>query len=249
LVSVRNPLIRARKLDLKQSLVAKLNVRDQRAHEKIWFSPRGINRNETIAAPLRNGLERRGETKMNHWPAQREVDAHWKRADRVRSGNNQWVTRYSPYFTHALTLTFDETHLWNLQASPKTKLFTKDAVLEFRRKSFRHFGIRLNRLLFGNARSRGGEKLLLVGCLEGLGAGQKPHYHCGLGVPSTRFDVLEDRVKTAWANSRYSGTEVVLTPTYSDGWADYMTKKACFPDRPNVQWECVRIPASLKAHC
>lgn len=160
------------------------------------------------------------------------------------------MNRFHPHFTHALTLTFDERHIWRFENDLRNPTIpTAEQMLAKRKQSFRHFGQRLSRLLFGNACQRSGEKLLIIGCLEGLRAGERPHYHCSLGVPKDRFPVLGAMVSLAWSHTHFAGIEPTLKPYYSNDWISYSTKNARYVDRECIDWDNVRIPASLLAHC
>lgn len=187
---------------------------------------------------------------MHSESIQDEIAAHWKSIDRFRQAQQAWVDRYAQHFTHALTLTYDERHIMRLENSRKSRgVLSAEDVLSLRRKSFGLFGKYLSSSLFGNSFSRSGEKLLLIGCLEGLRAGEHPHYHCVLGVPKDRFDALEHKVTNAWKQVPFSGKEVKLVPLYSNGWTSYSLKNARYIDRENIDWDNVRIPASLQALC
>lgn len=179
-----------------------------------------------------------------------ELREHRLAVDRLRSALDDWVGKFSPYITHALTLTYDESRLWRIQRlvdSPR--LISNAEVLDFRKRSFRCFGQRLNRSLFGNAANRYGERMLLIGCLEGFRKGEHPHYHCFLGVPADRFEGLEDKIRSAWRKVPFAGHQIKVKPYYSAGWVGYSLKNAVFVDRDNIDWDNVRIPASLIALC
>lgn len=187
---------------------------------------------------------------MQNGNIQDEVNAHWKSVDRFRQSQQDWIDRYAQHFTHALTLTFDERHIMRLENSRKNQgVLSSEHVLSLRRKSFGLFGKYLSSSLFGNSCARYGERLLLIGCLEGLRAGEHPHYHCVLGVPKDRFDALQHKVTHAWKKAPFSGKEERLVPLYSNGWTSYSLKNARYIDRANIDWDNVRIPASLQAHC
>lgn len=190
------------------------------------------------------------ENKLNIQTTTAITNAKWQSADRLREAQQDWMNSFAPHFTHALTLTFDEKHLWRFEAKVnRTRPLDTTELLALRNKSFRYFGIRLSRLLFGNACTRSGEKLLLIGCLEGLRAGERPHYHCALGVPRNRFGVLEQKVRRAWDASPFSGKEICLKDYYSSNWPSYALKNARYLDRESIDWDNARIPASLLAHC
>jgi hypothetical protein len=187
---------------------------------------------------------------MHNESIQNEIAAHWKSVDRFRQAQQEWIDRYAQHFTHALTLTYDERHIMRLENSRNNqRVLSAEHVLSLRRKSFGLFGKYLSRSLFGNSCARSGEKLLLIGCLEGLRAGEHPHYHCALGVPLSRFEALEQKVRHAWKETPFSGTEIRLEKYYSDNWTSYALKNARYSDRASIDWENARIPASLQAHC
>ncbi len=170
--------------------------------------------------------------------------------DWYRQQNMNWLCRFAPHYTHALTLTYNEKKIWRFENKvSNTRLLQKDEMLCLRKQSFRYFGKRLACSLFGNSSIRHGEKLLLIGCIEGLRLGERPHYHCMLGVPENRFEVLESKVMEAWENVPFGGVVRHFERYYGNDWSGYSTKNARFVDRECIDWDNIRIPASLLAHC
>lgn len=179
-----------------------------------------------------------------------EMAKHNTQMDWCRQQNTDWLRRFAPHFTHALTLTFNEKKIWRFENKvSNTRLLKKDEMLCLRKQSFRYFGKRLACSLFGNSSMRHGEKLLLIGCIEGLRLGERPHYHCMLGVPESRFEVLEKKVRDAWTSAPFAGKELALERYYGSNWTDYSAKSSRYIDRECIDWDNIRIPTSLQTHC
>lgn len=167
---------------------------------------------------------------------------------RVRKFNDshfEWLMQYESNFTHAITLTFNPKiirHVINKVSS--SKMMTKAELLELQKKSFNYFANRLNKSLFGNTTARHGNKLLLVPIFEGLFENGKAHYHCAMGVPQERFEVIEMKVREAWKHTPLSGNQVDVQPYRNSGWLAYISKQAKYINRECIDWENVRVPCT-----
>jgi hypothetical protein len=158
---------------------------------------------------------------------------------KFRDQNESWVMKHERHITHALTLTFDINYLWRmLHKGNIAKTLNHPDVLELFTGSMRYFKWKLDKSLYGNKRG----KLLLIPILEGLSTGQKPHYHCHLGICEDRFDVVEAKVKTIWADTPFGGHQVVVKPYRDHGWIGYSTKNTLFAKRESIDWMNVLLP-------
>lgn len=161
------------------------------------------------------------------------------RINKYRNEHEAWAMTHAHLITHALTLTFDINHLWNaLRKGNITKPLNHPDILELLHGSMRYFKWKLDKSLYGNRRGN----VLFVPVLEGLNDGQKPHYHCLLGVGEDRFDVVESKVKTIWADSPFGGHQVIVKPYRDHGWVGYTTKNALFANRESIDWMNVLLP-------
>ena len=161
------------------------------------------------------------------------------RINKFREEHQAWVMTHESLFTHALTLTFDINHLWNsLRKANISKPLNHPEVIDLLHGSMRYFKWKLDKSLYGNRRGR----ILFVPVLEGLKTGQKPHYHCLLGVSTDRFDVVESKVKEIWSDSPFGGHQVVVKPYRDHGWVGYSTKNTLFINRESIDWMNVLLP-------
>lgn len=168
-------------------------------------------------------------------------------SNRIRKFNDahfEWLMVYEDQFTHAITLTFNPKRInYMLNKNRDDKFITKNELLDLQKKSFNCFANRLNKSLFGNASIRYGNKLLLIPILEGLMGDCRVHYHCVLGVPADRFNVIEEKVKNAWFHAPLTGSEVMVKAYRNSGWLAYSTKQAKFMNRECIDWGNVRFPS------
>jgi hypothetical protein len=161
------------------------------------------------------------------------------RINKYRSDHEAWAMTHEHSITHALTLTFDINHLWNtLRKVNITKPLNHPDVLDLLHGSMRYFKWKLEKSLYGNRRGN----ILFIPILEGLKDGQKPHYHCLLGVSEDRFDVVESKVKANWADAPFGGHQVVVKPYRDHGWVGYSTKNTLFENRESIDWMNVLLP-------
>lgn len=161
------------------------------------------------------------------------------RINKFRDEHEAWAMTHEHHITHAVTLTFDIHRLWRaLHKGEISKSLHHPDVLELLHGSMRYFKMKLDKSLYGNRRGR----LFFVPILEGLNDGQKPHYHCLLGVSEDRFDVVESKVKAMWADAPFGGHQVVVKPYRDHGWVGYTTKNALFANRENIDWMNVLLP-------
>ncbi len=159
--------------------------------------------------------------------------------DKFREDNESWVLNHEHLITHALTLTFDFKQLFRfLQKGCVAKSLNHPDVIEILQGSIRYFKWKLDKSLYGNRRG----KLLFIPIIEGLRAGQKPHYHCHLGVSHDRFEVVESKIKMIWADSPFGGHQVVVKPYRDHGWVGYSTKSNLFTNREGIDWMNVLLP-------
>ena len=158
----------------------------------------------------------------------------------------EWLNQFQNYFTHALTLTFHPMRIRHLQNKSNKKFAEARAdILDLEKRSFRYFANRLDRGLFGNASARHGNKLLLVPVLEGLFEDGRPHYHCALGIPRDRFDVIGAKVREAWKETPLAGNQIDVQPYRNSGWLGYMSKQSKYINRESIDWGNVRVPNSF----
>jgi hypothetical protein len=163
--------------------------------------------------------------------------------------NYEWLMQFSSNFTHAATLTFDFTKIWRFANSPKhNRVITQKEMIELLRKSFGCFVTKLNRSLYGNASWRHGEKLLLVGVIEGLYQEGKMHYHCAIGVPDDRLEIAKKKIIECWRDVPFSGHHNKVEDYRDAGWLGYINKEVKYLNRQNIDWDHVRVPASLLTH-
>jgi len=152
--------------------------------------------------------------------------------------------KHESRITHAITLTFDIQRLrrtlkkWN-----GSEALNHSETLDLLQKSMRTFKWKLDKSLYGNKRGR----LLLVPILEGLGYGEKPHYHCHLGVSEDRSGAVESKVESIWINCPFAGREIVVNPYRDRGWVGYTTKNALFVKRESIDWMNVLLPSQSPA--
>ena len=149
--------------------------------------------------------------------------------NKFRDQNEAWAMKHEHLITHALTLTFDI----NI-----SKTLNHPDVIELLHLSMRYFKWNLDKSLNGNRRGN----LLLIPILEGLNDGQKPHYHCHLGVREDRFEVVEPKAKTIWADTPFGGHQAVVKPYRDHGWVGYSTKNTLFTNRESIDWMNVLLP-------
>jgi hypothetical protein len=162
------------------------------------------------------------------------------RINKFRDQQEAWVMAHEHLITHALTLTFDIDRLWRfLHKGNVAKSLNHPEVIELLQGSMRYFKWKLDKALYGNRRG----KLFFVPILEGLKDGQKPHYHCLLGVSEDRFNVIESTVKAMWADAPFGGHQVVVKPYRDHGWVGYSTKNALFVNRESIDWMNILLPA------
>ena len=158
---------------------------------------------------------------------------------KVRDGHQAWAMKYEHLITHAVTLTFDVQRLWRtLQKWNCAKTLNHPEVLELLHGSMRSFKWKLDKSLYGNKRGR----LFFVPILEGLRYGEKPHYHCLLGVDEDRSEVVESKIKSIWQDCPFGGRQVVVKPYRDCGWVGYTTKNALFVNRESIDWMNVLLP-------
>jgi hypothetical protein len=156
-----------------------------------------------------------------------------------RDQNEGWAMKHQHLITHALTLTFDINHLWRvLHKGNIAKTLNHPDVLELFHGSMRYFKWKLDKSLYGNRRGN----VLFIPILEGLNDGQKPHYHCHLGVSEDRVEVVESKVKAIWADAPFGGHQVVVKPYRDHGWVGYSTKNTLFANRESIDWMNVLLP-------
>jgi len=168
-----------------------------------------------------------------------------RRIEKFNNSHYEWLMQYEPQFTHAITLTFNPQRIRYISNKfSNSQMITKTELLELQKKSIHCFANRLNKLLFGNTTARHGNKLLLVPVIEGLFDGAKVHYHCAIGIPPDRFQVLEAKVRDAWRHAPLSGNQVDVQPYRNRGWLGYMNKQAKYINRECVDWGNVLIPCT-----
>lgn len=147
--------------------------------------------------------------------------------------------------THAVTLTLDPKKI-DAYTSAFNRSLTRHhpEMIERYQSSVNLFANMLDRQLFGNRRERCGSPLFFVPVIDGLVAGQVPHFHCSVGIPENRFDVLEQRVSDAWRRVPFSGFSVKVEPYRDEGWLTYSTKGSKFANRESIDWLNIRLPKS-----
>ena len=161
------------------------------------------------------------------------------RINKYRSSHEAWAMTHESHITHALTLTFNIRHLQNtLRKANITKPLNHPDVLELLHGSMRYFKWKLDKSLYGSRRGN----ILFIPVLEGVRDGEKPHYHCLLGISEDRFESLELKVKDIWADSPFGGHQIVVKPYRDHGWVGYTTKNALFINRENIDWMNVLLP-------
>lgn len=154
-----------------------------------------------------------------------------------------WIEIYGHLFTHAVTLTFNHTKVRRrmMKLDPSLTLASDD-MLNIYTEQMRRFKWRLAKSLYGNAWKRHRKPLVWIPVIEGLGKGQKPHYHCILGVASDRHPVVEENIIKLWSETPFGGSDVTVKPYRDSGWSDYSTKCAKSVNRTSVDWLNVLVP-------
>lgn len=117
-----------------------------------------------------------------------------------------------------------------------------DPLVELYKANMRTFKWRLAKRLYGNAYQRHGRPLVWIPVLEGLRFGQKPHYHCMLGVSEDRFPDLEQRIQAIWADMPFGGDRVSVERYRDQGWISYSTKSVMSLDLSGIDWDNVLVP-------
>ncbi len=169
--------------------------------------------------------------------------AHIELVTKFNNQHYQWLMNYDQYFTHALTLTFNQNRIRRVSDSiSHSKMMGKLEMLELQKKSFRCFRFKLNKLLFGNKVTRYGAGLLMVPVIEGLNGGSKVHYHCAVAVPQDRMEVFSEKVKEAWSYAPLTGHQIDIQPYRNHGWLGYMSKQAKYLNRECIDWDNVFVP-------
>ena len=160
-----------------------------------------------------------------------------------RAVNQQWVQQYEPFFTHAVTLTFNHTkvrrQMMNLDS---TMCLSSPEMIELYKANLRTFKWQLVKSLYGNAWKRYNIPFVFIPVLEGLGREEKPHYHCMVGVARDRSDVFAERVCSIWNSMPFGGNRIDIQPYINMGWIRYSTKNALFANRENIDWGNVLVP-------
>ncbi len=162
---------------------------------------------------------------------------------RFRSEIENWVLRYEPLFTHAVTLTFNlpkARHIL-MNIDPCLTLNAPD-MIELYKANMRTFKWKLVKALYGNAYKRYNKPVVFIPILEGLGRDEGPHYHCILGVERNRHEKLYQEINTIWRQMPLGGNRIDIQPYTSSGWTRYSTKNALFANRESIDWENVLLP-------
>ncbi len=172
-----------------------------------------------------------------------ELEENWIEQHKFRAVIEQWVQQYEPFFTHAVTLTFNHTKVRRrmMELDP-TMCLSSPEMVEIYKDDIRAFKWQLAKSLYGNAWKRHGIPFVFIPVLEGLGKDQKPHYHCMVGVARARSDVFVDRVCSIWNSMPLGGNRIDIQPYINMGWIRYSTKNALFANRENIDWENVLVP-------
>jgi hypothetical protein len=167
-------------------------------------------------------------------------EASFREMSKTRDEHQAWVMKHEHLITHAVTLTFDIQLLRRtLKKWDCSETLNHTEVLTLFQKSMRNFKWKLDKSLYGNRRGR----IFFVPILEGLRYGEKPHYHCHLGVSENRCDVVESKVNSIWTECPFGGQEIVVKPYRDRGWVGYTTKHALFVKRESIDWMNVLLPA------
>ena len=155
----------------------------------------------------------------------------------------EWILQYEPFFTHALTLTFNHTKVRRQMLKIDSSLCLNSPVMiDLYKANVRAFKWKLAKSLYGNSWKRFNRSLVFIPVLEGLGRDEKPHYHCVLGVDAEKFPMVHERVCSIWNKVPFGGNRVDVQPYISSGWTRYSTKNALFANRENIDWENVLVP-------
>ena len=172
-----------------------------------------------------------------------ELQAKRRLQHEFRAENEKWVQQYEPFFTHALTLTFNHTKVRRrMMEMDPTMCLSSPEMVEIYKDDLRAFKWQLVKSLYGNAWKRYSIPFVFIPVLEGLGKDQKPHYHCMVGLARDRNDVFADRVCSIWNKMAFGGERIDIQPYISSGWTRYSTKNALFANRENIDWENVLVP-------
>ena len=180
--------------------------------------------------------------------AQQLRDAERERVQTFNEQHFDWLMLLQSHFTHAITLTFNPSKIRRLvNRESFTNINSKSMQLELQQKAFGCFVKRLDKLLYGNSSARFGQRLLLIPVMHGLYEGGKLHYHCAVGVPEDRFEVLGKKVIEAWQHTPLAGHQVDFKPYRDSGWLEYINKETKYINRENIDWINVRVPATLSS--
>jgi hypothetical protein len=168
--------------------------------------------------------------------------------ERFREANSAWIAQYEPLFTHALTLTFNHTQMRRrIMSLDSSLVLNDDALVSIYKASMRMFKWRLARSLYGNAWKRYGKRFVFIPILEGLKGGQKPHYHCMLGVTEDRIEKVAEKVLSIWREVPFGGTRIDVKRYRDRGWIDYSTKNVLKMRGDGIDWDNVVVSKCVPA--
>jgi hypothetical protein len=110
-------------------------------------------------------------------------------------------------------------------------------------RNFRHFSNRLNKVGFGNAFTRYGNRLRMIPVLEKSNS-QRYHYHTALDrIDRISRDQFKDIVTDCWERTLWGYREIDFQYDISNGWIDYITKpsqKETYSD--SIDWQNFYCP-------
>lgn len=167
--------------------------------------------------------------------------------DKLREDVCAYIVEKLPLMSHAVTLTFNGSKLSACRSKATNVQSSYDITLP--QRSFKHFMNRLNAICYGNAARRHGKAVYVLPVLEGLSKSSNPHYHCAMSCPAHLNDQeFASAITEAWKQVGFGGYMTDVKRILSNEWAGYMSKQAVFIDRPNIDWDNVRLPRT-DAHC
>ena len=172
-----------------------------------------------------------------------ELQAKRRLQHEFRAENERWILQWEPFFTHALTLTFNHTKVRRqmMKWDPTMRLSSSE-MIDLYKANLRSFKWQLANSLYGNAWKRHSIPFVFIPVLEGLGKDQKPHYHCMVGLARDRSEVFADRVRSSWNMTPFGGNRIDIQPYISSGWVRYSTKNALSANRENIDWDNILVP-------
>jgi hypothetical protein len=154
-----------------------------------------------------------------------------------------WLDTHRHIFTHAVTLNINHRKMFRYHRKTDTDPAPNTSqVLDLCLTNLRIFTPRLAKRLYGNAWKKYEKPFIWIPMVEGHRDGEKLHFHCTLGVDSSRHEILGKTIYDLWTSTPYGSDNIDVKPYIDSGWTDYSLKSAQGPNVKDIVWESVLVP-------